>query len=240
MSGKVGTVLYVCNGDKLYGSETSLLEAATVLLSRFRLLFLLPGPGPYQRAIEARGMRVLYYRRVGRDGNEEFARRLREVIGAHEVGLVHTNKAFAGGSGLAATVRRVTRETGLPMVVHVRGWHCGLDSEYKRLLAQVERVICVSWATRRKLLAGATPVALRQRARRIEVVYNGRNLSRLRFSAAKRSRIRRRLGVADGQVLIGLVGRFDPGKGPAPVRRAGIGIPLPRRPPMGDCRRHDP
>ena len=209
------TIAYICSGRNLYGGEISLLEAATVIHKRSNLLFLLPKPGSFQSALEAHGMRVINY--TPPNGSDQSASAfdvfLRDTILQNRVDVLHMNKAFAGRRGVARIARTVTREAGIPMVAHVRGYHSKIDRRHKALLAEMDKIICVSHSTRRQLLKGDTPKELLEREADIEVVYNGRGLERYMFSSRKRTAIRRRLGIPEETLIVGLVARFDPSKG---------------------------
>ena len=73
-----------------------------------------------------------------------------------------------------------------------------------------DAVICQSATLHRSLLARSRQFELDPQ--RIELIYNGVDLDRFNPAHYNRSTLRRELGLSDGEVVIGSIGRMTPGK----------------------------
>lgn len=126
--------------------------------------------------------------------------RLAQHIGAD---LIHTNMEVVLDGALAA------RWLGLPHVLHYRGNSLDQPAAVFDVLTWIwtalsDRVFCISDAT-------ATIFTKRNRASKVETLYNPIDLAA--FTGAERSgAVRASLGAADGEILVGTVGRIHPRK----------------------------
>jgi len=115
-----------------------------------------------------------------------------------------------------------------PAIMHANDWHSNQCAALGGLLARVPSVCHVrtissrayrqSWAFLSSAIianshSSAAPLrALVGRGQRLRVVYNGVDTERFRFDASRRAATRTKLGLADSQLVIGVVGRLVPGK----------------------------
>ena len=175
----------------------------------------LPAPGP----------QVVRYEALG--ATDHFAplanlrRRLSFAAAAYPASLARATAAVAGlarrlGADIVHTNMEVLLEGGLaakacriPHVLHYRGNTLDRPKLVFDALARVweataDQIYCISHAT-------AGVFERRNRARKVEVLYNPVDVAT--FSRAERSAdVRRALGAAPGQRLVGTVGRVHPRK----------------------------
>ncbi|HVV49026.1 MAG TPA: glycosyltransferase family 4 protein [Polyangia bacterium] len=175
----------------------------------------LPAPGPQVPRYEALGARVHFapLAVLRRDPTIETAlypvrlaratASLVSIARAVRADLIHTNMEVVLEGGLAAALLR------LPHVLHYRGNTLDrpklvFDALVAAWTRESDAVYCIS---------GATAEVFRRRGHRdkVEVLYNPVDLKA--FGAAPASEaVRRALGAAPGQALVGTVGRIHPRK----------------------------
>ena len=223
-------VLYVAFHSQLGGAELALLGLLETLdRERFTPIVLVAREGPLVEALRRRAIPVfteprmrLVTRRDLRPGEilayirtrTRVVRALARVVGEHRVGLVHAFVAAAlGYAGRAA------RTAGVPAVGTVH-----------------EPLGAFAWPRRRLLVAslnrfchGVTVPSEANRAMalrygvcadRVTVVRTGIDVDRFRMDPAGGRRVRDELGVTPGTPLVGMVARFNRGKGHDVLLRA--------------------
>lgn len=163
--------------------------------------------------IELLGPHVRYYQCGKREGNDwRLVGRLRRVMREFRPDIVHTHAWGTLVEGLVAA-----RLSGVPIVVH--GEHGTLQDKPAQLLVQrwawgrATQVLSVS-----SRLADTLARTVGFPRERIAVIRNGVDLTR--FSPSRRAEGRKALGLADGEIAIGSVGRLVPVKDHATLLEA--------------------
>jgi len=147
--------------------------------------------------------------------------KLRSLIRAKRVDLVHTHSSKAGILGRAAAVL-----AGVPVILHtVHGWSFnGTQPAWlRRIYVTLERVaarftdrlIVVSSRNRDCGLANGIG-----REDQYDVIHSGIDIERFRRSPRDRELVRRELGIEPGQILVGTVACLKPQKAPLDFVRA--------------------
>jgi glycosyltransferase involved in cell wall biosynthesis len=226
----VTTILYGAFHGQLGGAELALLGLLDTLdRDRFRPVVLLAEEGPLGEALRRRGVPVLTepgMRTVTRHtlgpatistyvgAHARVVRALARAIDLHRVSLVHVFVAAAlGYAGRAARRARV------PAVGTVHEPLAAFAWPRRRLLVRAlnrfcDRVTVPSEATR--AMAARNGV----RADRMTVVRTGIDVDRFRPDPAAGQRVREELGLAPDAPVVGMVARFNPGKGHNVLLRA--------------------
>ncbi|MEI7970345.1 MAG: glycosyltransferase family 4 protein [Betaproteobacteria bacterium] len=213
-------VLIAHHDAALYGSDKSLLNVVDALgRAGFDLAVVLPYEGPLADALRDRGVAVhvgpvgrLTRKRASLPGLvvlcvEVFRACffLSSVARGRQVSLVYGNSIAELGSGVWARWR------GLPHVQHVREIvHTPRTFAWLRpkLISALSTVcVCNSEATRHWLVSHAPALA-----KRSTVVWNGTDAA-VPVDEAQIASFRARLGLADGEVLVALIGRINRWKG---------------------------
>jgi glycosyltransferase involved in cell wall biosynthesis len=212
-------VLFVHQSADLYGSDRVLLTVVRGLdRSRITPVVMLPRTGPLYDALVADGVdtRVLPLVTVARRtfsprgiaklpaaALTSLRRMARELEGVR-VDAVHSNTFAVLSGALWARLR------GIPHV-----WHVHEMITHPRIVAHgfpwllshfADQVVCCSGATRELLLAHRRDLAHKTR-----VIANG--VTRPPPRPTDRARVRSRLGVADGEVMVLVAGRLTELKG---------------------------
>jgi len=199
-------ILYVNHEVELGGAERSLLELMGGLdRDRFEPHLACSKDGPLAEA--ARGLGVLVHQLPmlfeGKlrkfFGLIRTGLRLRRLVRAEGIDLVHTNTLIAGYCGSLGA-----RLAGVPCVWHVR------DLDYpepaKSVAARASRIVANSEATAATLRNG------RHVGDKITVIYNG--VAEVFFDQKpSRAQIRAELQLPADESIVGMVGRMDPLKG---------------------------
>lgn len=206
-------ILFVSSTEALYGAEHSLLHIVKQLdPAEWQAQFLIPGAGPFERAVRDAGYPVTVLdvrggRGTGRLAQLSTALRLARAIRRLRPHLVHLNLHFAWPIvSVACLLARV------PLVVHIRNL-INPDDPRGRLASylfrHLEGVICISDAVRQRLFDSGLPGP----APRFQIhqIPDARDLAP--FHHGRREQFRQELGVAPGIPLIGMVARLEPMKG---------------------------
>lgn len=191
------------------GAEHNLLRLAGELRRRgvTPAVVLLPAGGPLTARFRTEHLDVCEFHLYGWQPRSpwRFVQSMAEMAGPiiwQRANIVHVNHEYA----VAHTIRaaRISRR---PVVVSVRGVHeRGWDGETIEWLGRASAVVAVSQATKRTLVASGLDPG------RIVVIYDGVD-DAMTSTAVRDDRVRRDLGAADGDVVIGAVTRLDPVKG---------------------------
>jgi glycosyltransferase involved in cell wall biosynthesis len=224
------TVLYGAFYPQLGGAELALLGLLDALdRDRFRPVVLTGGRGPLVDELGRRSvpvlveprMRFIARRSLSLAGIARFVgshaavvRALVRAGEAHRVGLVHAfvvaALGYAGRAGRAASVPVVgTVHEPLGSFVRPRRWL--LVPALNRLC---DRVTVPSNAS------GAEAIRYGLRADRLSVVRTGIDVARFRPDPEAGRRVRAGLGIPPDAPLVGMVARFNPGKGHDVLLRA--------------------
>ncbi|HLK88463.1 MAG TPA: glycosyltransferase family 4 protein [Polyangia bacterium] len=202
--------------QEVSGPDESLRTLLGALIPRgLEAHLVLPAPGPQVPRYEALGARVhvaplaplrrdvsletaLFPARLARA-----ALAIRSLARRLAIDLIHTNMEVLLEGGLAA------RALGLPHVLHYRGNTLDRPKRVFDALTALwtrtsDQVFCIS---------GATAEVFRRRGHhdRVEVLYNPVDLDRF-APGAPAAGVRAALGAAEGEPLVGTVGRIHPRK----------------------------
>jgi glycosyltransferase involved in cell wall biosynthesis len=187
----------------------------------------LSAPGPYVDRVAALGVTHVpipsLTRRWDARSDVRAMRELARVIRRLDLDVLHTHTPKGGVFG-----RVVGRLTGVPVVVNTcHGlWVRGDDGVVKRTVVQAVEGGAARLSHAELFQNGEDARALRWALRRHDarVVGNGIDLTRFRFDAAGRQRIRAELGVGDDELLVGGVGRRTEEKGLRELSAAAVGL----------------
>lgn len=201
-------ILYVNHEVELGGAERSLLELMGGLdRSRFEPHVACSREGPLSEAARRLGVHIhlvpmLFGGRIGKFfGLIRAALRLRRLVRAAGIDLVHTNTLIGGYCGNLGA-----RLAGVPCVWHVRDLH--YPEAAKRLMVRADRIVVNSDATARMLTNGSG----RHLGAKVTVVYNGVAKEFFDQGPAPED-FRDELELPAGERVVGMVGRMDPLKG---------------------------
>jgi glycosyltransferase involved in cell wall biosynthesis len=224
------TVLYGAFYPQLGGAELALLGLLDGLdRERFRPIVLTAGRGPLTEELDRRSIPVLVeprMRAITRHSmsvggiarfvgtHRPVVRALTGTVGARGVGLVHAfvvaALGYAGRAGRAAGVPVVgTAHESLGALARPRRW----------LLVQALNRLCDRVTVPSKA-NGAEAVRHGLRSDRLTVVRTGIDVARFRPDPAAGRRVRDALGIAPDAPLVGMVARFNRGKGHDVLLRA--------------------
>lgn len=170
------------------------------------------GGGVFERDLRESGIRIVNLQKRGRWSILETSKRLLRSI-PPDCRIVH---GYMGGANhLLLAMRPWLRRRGLLVVCGVRATNMDLREYdvvsrfaqwiHDRMLRWADGVICNSRVAAREL-ASQVPAA------RLAVVPNGIDCSRFRYDDTLRAAGRSDLGLTDGEIAIGQVGRIDPQK----------------------------
>lgn len=203
-------ILYIVNrADVFSGGEKSLLELLSRLdRSRFEPVVLCPGSGGFAEAVKKLGIDVYTWAmpsaKTANIGNiRKKAGELNSIIKRFYPFAVHTN-----GSRAQFYASLAVKGTGSYLVWHVRESLKDFFLYDWFLASCSDRIICVSDSVKQKRF-GLYP-GIAQKAR---VIYNGVDSTKFTKDPAAGQKIRKELGIKEGQTLIGIVGPIQPRKG---------------------------
>jgi glycosyltransferase involved in cell wall biosynthesis len=94
------------------------------------------------------------------------------------------------------------------LIKHVGTMRAKRDPVHRWLYRNVAQVWAISRVIRDNLIA-THPLP----AAKVEIVYHGLDLAKFRVPGEVRKRVRREFGFADDALVVGIVGRLEPGKG---------------------------
>ncbi|MBI4694014.1 MAG: glycosyltransferase [Gammaproteobacteria bacterium] len=211
------------------GAETQLVRLAVALAGRgYRVhVLVFYGGGPLAAPLEAAGVPIT-----------ALGKRSRWHVAGFLAGLLATLRqlaprvvySFLGTSNVLAALL-VPCVPGARLVWSVRasnmdlaryGWLDRWQFRLERMLSRIPaRIVVNSRAGARYAAAQGFPAA------RMQIVFNGIDTARYAPDAARRAATRRAWGIADDELLIGLVGRLDPMKGHAVFLEAAAAMSRP-------------
>ncbi|UCH34508.1 MAG: glycosyltransferase family 4 protein [Armatimonadota bacterium] len=181
--------------SQIGGAEVHVLTLSRKLIERgHRVTVVCPRGRALTQELRQRGFDVWAPRTTGKL-DPVTLQRLAGRLRRDRADVLHTHLSTASLIGSFAA-----RLAGVPAVATVHG----LNS--RTCFMHARRIIAVSHAVRRHLAAQSVP------GERISVIYNGIELARYRDAPDPRLQ-RAVLGVVDGEMLIGAVGRLGPEKG---------------------------
>ncbi len=192
-------ILYLNHVSYRSGAENSLLLLLAGLdRNRYEPVVVCPPGGPLLAGLAE--MQVM--NKTMEMGKRPFSflhtvQNLRYLIHTHHIDLIHANSVDA--TQYAALPARLT---GVPLIGHVRNI-CSFRPHGLWLLQQATRLIAVSEATRRALVAQGVQAA------RVEVIYNGVPLAQFQPTPGARQM----MNLPDGVPIVGVIGRLHPIKG---------------------------
>jgi glycosyltransferase involved in cell wall biosynthesis len=231
-------VLHITPSVRLLGARRSLLGLVKELAgTRFEPLVLVPRPGPLTEELDMRHLPwVALELPPWRKGSSWLrlpaqVAALRALLRDRRIDLIHCNEIYPNPHAVAATsaqplwrelfgnfvIRRRVGAPELPIVTHNR---LSVTPRMIRnyLLGEATRLIAVSQA------AAADFAAQSWFAEKVRVVYNGIDFEEIERAAARRGRVRERLGVEPDDILIGSIGLLMPRKRPRFILEAAPAI----------------
>ncbi len=176
----------------------------------------LSAPGPYVDAVEALGVHHLGLPSLTRAWDPQrdlaAARELARTVRDLGLDVLHTHNPKTGVLG-----RVLGRVARVPVVVNTcHGlWASPNDRFARRTVVYAAEVAAAAFSHAELYQNGTDRDTLRRwvRQTRVQVVGNGTDLSRFVPDGSARARVREELGIADGTVLVGGVGRLVEEKG---------------------------
>jgi glycosyltransferase involved in cell wall biosynthesis len=162
--------------------------------------------GPLADQIEAEGVPVIFCENQTRMGKYLRGLELGRILREQKADILHTHNTTAFIDGLIGA-----RLAGVPVMVHTD--HCkNYPIEWRWTVAEnlasrfVDRVVAVSHHTKEELMKYE-----RIPDSKVSVIHNGINPRLTRSTPVEA--LRRELGIAPGQLVLGTVGRLEPQKG---------------------------
>jgi len=216
------SVFFLIRSLEAGGAERQLVELASGLHSaghRVLVATYYPG-GALREGLVERGVRVIDLGKKGRWDLVGFLRRLVRVLRRERPDVLYS---FLGTSNILAALARPFAPP-LKLVWSVRASFMDLKA-FDRVSGLSYRVECLL-SRRADLIIANSEAGLEYAARhgfpreRMVVVHNGIDTGRFRPRPEERARMRRQWGIAEGEVLIGILARFDPMKDHATFLRA--------------------
>lgn len=207
-------IIFFSRAPNLYGAPRCLLLLLSKLdQKKYLPVVVFPDQGPLVERVKALGIETHIIAREQPWGKLGYILKLRSFLKQQQPDLVYVNTVLYASPVIAAKLLQ------LPTVVHVHEskTYLGFRSNLYPILRFPAKFICISQATKQLLLDKRVPPA------KISVVYDGVDLADFKPAAEARSRCRQELGLAKGQVLIGLIGQIIPRKGIADfIKAAGL------------------
>jgi glycosyltransferase involved in cell wall biosynthesis len=205
-SGELRRVLLLERGGVINGAQRQLCYLACGLdRRRFEPIVFLGEPGPLGDDLTRNGIEVHVVRmrpwhtRLGALRRRLDALRIARLAERRRIDLVHASYLWTSGY-----MHLVSRRLGVPGVVHVRGPLSGQDV-VRHGLARADAVIAIAQRYHEDLLAvGIAPD-------HVNVIDDAVDLELFRPAPAARNALRKQYGL-EGRLLVGLVGRVEPGK----------------------------
>lgn len=136
--------------------------------------------------------------------------RLRRLVGKHAVELVHLNNGFTIDGMEAA------RLSGVPCIVHQRGFYSRLGKRDADEIRNVAHVIAVSQAVADSIPSELVP------EERVTAIHDPVDIAEIDRAAAFRKPIRELLGIGEDEIVAGIFGRVIRWKGQLEFVKAGI------------------
>ena len=202
------TILYLHEAAQVSGAENSLLNLVRMIdRNTFNPVFACPDTGPFASKISGSGVKVhpITFPAVRRmAGVASTVRRLCMIVEKEGVDLIHSNSIR---THIYAAITGKFKK--IPVVWHQRNLLIDELADPDRILSFIpDRIICNSHAVAKRFVVnGRLP-------EKVIVIYNGvdTNIFRPRID---RGDIRRKLGIAAGEIVVGIASRFHPNKGHA-------------------------
>jgi glycosyltransferase involved in cell wall biosynthesis len=229
--------ILLTNSSEVYGGgEFFVLELAAALKSRGHGVIVACKPaGLLPAKCREHGVDVVSMDFPPKERLMFFIRAIRDLVRDRNIDIVHTNSNYDRTAGAFAA-----RLSGRPHITNVHSFHS--------LQHNLTHWIRNRFATDHFLVDGVCVRDLLVRkdgidTGKISVVYLGVDPEAMKRDEVLRTRVREELGVADGTVLIGNVGRLVPMKGQEHLVRAfamiAAGFPAARLAIIGDGELHD-
>lgn len=202
----MANILYLSHtGSTIGGGENRLLDLVRNLdKSSYNPIIVCPDAGEFSDKLRKLGVPVHICRLPGwrKAGSYPLrflaANHLSKLAGKHHIDLVHTSDLW-----LNYYAWRAGQSLGIPAISHVRNV---LEPEnvQKHLFDRFDGIIAISRRTKELLVSGGVP------SEKIEVIYDGIDLSRFTMNSMNDNVLRR--GYHLREHLVGLIGRIEPFK----------------------------
>ena len=176
--------------------------------SRFSHAVVLPEGAESAERLRAAGAEVIFCPGLRGSFCPRAARALFRIIKSNSPDIVHTHSSFTG--------RLAARRARVPATVMTK--HCSdmppkpLTRFPLRLFSRLHLSLTADAAIATDESAAAALIAEGMPRNRIKLIYNGSPRMR-ETSAEEREELRRRLGIPDGTICVGLFSRLEPAKG---------------------------
>ena len=200
------TILAACTSRAWGGMEMSLVQTSSRLRARGHRVVPLCAPGSaIEERLRAEGFAPETADLWGK-AHPRQAWRLSRLVARLGIDLVHCDWS----RDLFTLVPALLPHRRVPLVLHK---HVGVLAAkrlwvHHGLYARVDRVVAISEVIHRNVVA-MHPID----PRKVVTIHNGVDPERYRPDPAARARLRAELGYADGDVVVGIVGRVTPSKG---------------------------
>jgi len=204
-------VLMLTKGLGRGGTERLLVDAVRHLdRSRYRVevAYLLPWKDALVEEVREAGIPV-HCLHAPHSTSVAWLGRLRRLVRAHDIAIVHTHMPSA------AVAARVALATRRPVIIHTEH---NLWGRYRPLTRWANRL---TYRRNRAVIAVSDGVASSIKSRvPVDVVLHGVELHRARFDSSARGHARASLGLEAGESVIGTVGNFTAKKDHVTLLRA--------------------
>lgn len=209
------TIGFLCGSTSWGGLEMNVLRLARWLADR-QWPVVVYGTGGSPLAAEAERRQLTFYpiARVGKYGGILSGRRLQRLLEAHAVQIltIHTSRDIL----MAAIAKKLAGERFKLVFVQ----HMQIGSDKTDVAHTLEYRALDAWVTPLEILATGIKERTRYDSSKIHVIPYGIEMSRFRENKPSGKVARNTLGLPDGVIIAGVVGRFDPKKGQDVLVRA--------------------
>lgn len=206
--------ILITNATDIYGGgEFYVLELATALRQRGHGAYIACKPlNLLAPKAEAAGVPVIPIDFPAKGRLFRYVRTLTEIIRREDIGIIHTNSNYDRTAGAFAA-----RRESIPHVTNVHSFHSVQHNvtHWIRNQFATDHFIVDGVCVRDLLVNGD-----RIDPARISVVHLGVDPGSMKRDERLRASVRRELGVSEGEILIGTVGRMVPMKGQEYLVRA--------------------
>ncbi len=200
-------VLYSCLSKSWGGMEMVTLTGIKQLLKhniKVELLCLEES----RLQIEANNLGIIIHPiKSGRIQNPFLSVKVSSIIKRGAFDLIHSHSSKDLWV-IVPSLRFIKSEIPLVFTKHVGSFINKKDLLHNRIYKRVDCAIAISSVIRKNLL---DTTALTEN--KIKILYNGVDLKKFDPDNADRTKLRNELGIKEDELLIGMTGRFSPGKG---------------------------
>lgn len=198
-------ILYISHYLRRNGTEAFMMNLYRGLdRDRYRADFLIltDEETDYSREIEARGDKV-YHLPARKNGYGQYCRRLSQFF--HEHGKEYDAVHWCGGNLSSIMPIRMAARNGVALrIIHAHNSSC--EGLHNHILHRLHTLPARRLATH--VLACSEKAALFFGNKTATIIRNGIETQRYRYNPVMRTEVRKELGIAEEEIVIGHVGRF--------------------------------